>query len=61
MSVETSAFRARLGNPYYLNYHGQTVHTCLSCGHVIGAESRAPGANQDWLKYYGARECTHSN
>lgn len=50
-----------LGNPYYLNYHGQTVDTCLSCGHVIGAESQAPGANKDWLKYYRARECTHSN
>jgi hypothetical protein len=61
MSAETSATEALLGNPYYLNYHGQTVDTCLSCGHVIGAESQAPGANEDWLKYYRARECTHSN
>lgn len=38
MSVETSASEARLGNPYYLNYQGETDDTCLSCGHVIGAE-----------------------
>jgi hypothetical protein len=59
MSVETFATEAR--NPFYLNYIGITDRTCLSCGHVIGAESEAPGANQDWLKYYRARTSIHSN
>lgn len=56
MSVETPA-----GDPYYLTYRSYTVDTCLSCGHMIGAESEALGANEDWLKYCRARECTHSN
>jgi hypothetical protein len=60
MSVETPASKAHLRDPYYLNYSGQTVDTCLSCGHVIGAKSQAPGAHGGWLKYYRARECTHS-
>lgn len=61
MSVETFAIEPRFGNPFYLNYIGTTECTCLSCGHVIGAESHAPGANQDWLKYYRARTSIHSN